>query len=147
MKKLFNASKQNPYLCHPQFNWNGSVVQLVRMPPCHGGGRGFESRPVRKGSEKLRAFFMPYYVYIIQSGKDASYYKGYSEHPFLRLQQHNNKESHYTSDKVPWHLIFIQSFFTKREALIRERVLKKYSHNQIEKLIVSNLNELKNLIG
>ena len=25
----------------------GSVVQLVRMPPCHGGGREFESRPVR----------------------------------------------------------------------------------------------------
>ena len=26
---------------------NGLVVQLVRMPPCHGGGRGFESRPDR----------------------------------------------------------------------------------------------------
>ena len=25
----------------------GSVVQLVRMPPCHGGGRGFESHPNR----------------------------------------------------------------------------------------------------
>ncbi len=26
---------------------NGSVVQLVRTPPCHGGGRGFESHPSR----------------------------------------------------------------------------------------------------
>ena len=26
----------------------GPVVQLVRMPPCHGGGRGFESHPGRQ---------------------------------------------------------------------------------------------------
>ena len=37
----------------------GSVVQLVRMPPCHGGGRGFESRPVRnQGSQQCGPCFI-----------------------------------------------------------------------------------------
>ena len=36
----------------------GAVVQLVRMPACHAGGREFESRPHRKEAQsKDWAFF------------------------------------------------------------------------------------------
>ena len=113
------------------------------MPPCHGGGRGFESRPVRKSLTKVGLFCftkMPFYVYIIQSSVDHSYYKGFSENPLTRLLQHNNGESKYTSAKVPWSLIYIEELTTKREALIREKALKKYSHAQIQILITSSKN-------
>lgn len=33
--------------------------------------------------------FMGYYVYVIQSLKDKSYYKGFSEYPIQKLQQYN----------------------------------------------------------
>ena len=38
---------------------NGAVVQLVRIPACHAGGRGFEPRPLRQNTKRLRkqAFF------------------------------------------------------------------------------------------
>ncbi|MDH4472967.1 MAG: GIY-YIG nuclease family protein [Fluviicola sp.] len=81
-----------------------------------------------------------YFVYIIYSQSGDCYYKGFSENPEKRLLQHNNKESRYTSKHCDWILIYLERFETKREALIREKGLKKYSKMQIGELIKSPKN-------
>ena len=83
---------------------------------------------------------MSYFVYIIKSEVDGTYYKGFSEDPQQRILQHNNGDSKYTSLKIPWQLIYVEELPTKRDALIREKVLKKYSHRQIDQLIVFGKN-------
>ena len=83
-----------------------------------------------------------YFVYIIYSKSYDSYYRGYSTQPEKRLNQHNENKGRFTKNKGPWVLVFLQSFSTKREALIRERKIKKYSKSQIIQLIASTKNEL-----
>ena len=79
---------------------------------------------------------MAYYVYIIESLQYGTFYKGYSEDPLKRLQQHNQGESKYTSGKMPWKLVYVEECASKTEALIRERNLKKADRSRIQTLLV-----------
>ena len=88
---------------------------------------------------------MFHFVYIIYSSTKGIYYKGYSKRPFFRLKQHNENLGCYTKYKGPWVIVYLQSFQEKKQALIRERKLKKYSKAQIKKLIQTPLNELEHL--
>ena len=81
---------------------------------------------------------MSFYVYIIQSQLDNSFYKGYSEDPYKRLLQHNNGESVYTSHKIPWILVYIENCLDKKTALIREKNLKRATRERIYALIDSS---------
>ena len=81
-----------------------------------------------------------YYVYIIQSEKDGTYYKGFSENYAARLLQHNAGKSPYTSNKIPWKLIHVEQYELKKDALKREKNIKQATRARIEALIKSPKN-------
>ena len=74
---------------------------------------------------------MFFYLYVIES-PSGKYYKGVSGHPLLRLAQHNNGEDQSTAGQGPWRFAGVFLFESKREALIQERKLKKYSREKLE---------------
>src|SRR5215510_1361021 len=81
---------------------------------------------------------MGWHVYIIQSEYDSSYYKRYSEHPLLRLREHNNGKGFYTASKTPWKLVYVEEMPSKTSALIREKNLKKATIDRITGLSQSS---------
>jgi putative endonuclease len=68
---------------------------------------------------------MPYYVYILQSELDGTYYVGSTGDLDIRVARHNQAGSRYTKSKRPWKMIHSEEFGNKSDALIRERQIKK----------------------
>ena len=54
-KKLYLCIRNRERLLQEQI---GVVVQLVRIPACHAGGRGFESRPYRQSLFAIKRAFL-----------------------------------------------------------------------------------------
>lgn len=81
-----------------------------------------------------------YFVYLIQSQRDDTFYIGYTQNPTKRLLSHNNGESTYTRRKMPWILVYTEQYDTKSEALKREKFLKAQKNTEFYKrLIIDSL--------
>ena len=77
-----------------------------------------------------------FYVYIIQSKKDFSFYIGQTNDLDARLSKHNDGFSKYSSTKIPWRLVYFEMFETRTDAIKREKEIKsKKSRKYIEFLI------------
>lgn len=68
-----------------------------------------------------------FYVYIIQSQKNQSYYIGITADLKSRLQEHNRGNVKYTSSKIPYKLVWYCAFKNKKKALEFEKYLKQGS--------------------
>lgn len=70
---------------------------------------------------------MPFYVYLLQSLKDDSYYIGQTDNIDKRLKKHNNKEVKSTKYRAPLKLIGYLTFETRENARYFEYKLKRHS--------------------
>ena len=83
-----------------------------------------------------------HYAYMLRCN-DNSIYSGYTNNLDKRLEVHNSgKGAKYTRARLPVKLEYFEEFDDKKEALKRERELKKYSHTEKEKMIQNFNNKL-----
>jgi putative endonuclease len=77
-----------------------------------------------------------FYVYVLQSLKDHSFYIGQCEDLDRRMSKHFDGFSKYTATKRPLKLKYFEAYSTRTQALKRERQIKKIkSRKYIEQLI------------
>jgi len=68
-----------------------------------------------------------YYVYLLQSQIDKSYYTGFTTNLNQRLIEHNAGKVAYTCSKLPFYLIWYCAFVDKIKATQFEKYLKSGS--------------------
>ena len=79
---------------------------------------------------------MKYFVYIIESFKDGSYYVGSAQDLSERIERHNQGRSKYTKAKRPWNLIYHEEHPDRSSAVLREKEIKaRKSKEYIERLV------------
>lgn len=81
---------------------------------------------------------MIYFVYLLQSVKDGSFYVGFTTDLQRRLKEHNSGHSNYSSKHGPWKLIYFEEFKTLEEAVARERYLKTGAGRKFRKKLIES---------
>ena len=85
---------------------------------------------------------MPFYAYIVRC-RDASYYTGQTDDLEKRISDHNSGGlSAYARKRRPVKLVLAEEFYTREEALARERQLQGWSRAKKEALIAGNWDRL-----
>jgi len=65
-----------------------------------------------------------YFVYILQSLKNNSYYIGSCQNTNKRIKQHNLGKARSTKSNLPWQLVYKEMFQDLSSAIRRELQIK-----------------------
>lgn len=86
-----------------------------------------------------------FWVYILECANGA-YYVGHSTHLPARVVRHNLGDgAQFTAAHLPAHLVYSEEYPTEREAVERERQIKRWNHAKKKALIEGDLAALRRL--
>ena len=79
---------------------------------------------------------MPFYLYILESLKDGSYYIGCTQDLDSRIERHNEGRTKYTKGRRPWELAYSEEYPDRSSDMKREKQIKdRKSRQYIEALV------------
>jgi len=82
---------------------------------------------------------MAFFVYILESLKDGSFYVGSTGNLEQRILRHNQGRSKYTKSKRPWKLVYFEKHPNRSAAVKREKQIKaRKRRDYIRSLICSS---------
>ena len=84
-----------------------------------------------------------FYVYILQSLKDSSFYVGQCEDLDCRMSKHFDGMSKYTASKRPLRLVYFESYPTRQQAILREKEIKKKKSKKYIQYLIDNWSKYK----
>ena len=88
-------------------------------------------RAIGKSDDSPPPLFM-FCVYVMRSKVDNGLYIGYTDDLERRLREHNSGLSRSTKYRAPFDLIYCEIYKAKRDAIARERKLKKFKNSYTE---------------
>jgi len=82
-----------------------------------------------------------FFVYVLRSRKDGSFYIGQTNNIDKRLERHNIGLVRTTKNRAPFDIVYTESYDTRREAMLRERHLKSIGGVKEKKAIIERLSQ------
>ena len=90
-----------------------------------------------------------YWIYIIKNKQNDSLYIGSTPNLGKRIKEHNKGKSRSTKRYTPWILVYTEGYFSKEDALCREKNLKYFGkvYAQLKRRIKNSLQGAQKVRG
>lgn len=81
-----------------------------------------------------------FYIYVLRSKKNKSWYTGYTADLRKRFKEHNDNKHGFTKNRGPFELIYYEACYNQQDATSREKYLKtgmgkRYLKNRLKRFL------------